>query len=80
MSFTPIDLQSWPRGQMFYYFSKIAPTSYSITVDMDVSALLEKLKEAQKKFFPTYLWLVTKCLNQQKESKIAYQDDTLGLA
>lgn len=80
MNFTSIDLQSWPRGQMFYYFSKIAPTSYSITVDMDVSALLEKLKEAQKKFFPTYLWLVTKCLNQQKEFKIAYQDDTLGLA
>lgn len=39
MNFTPIDLRSWPRGQMFYYFSKMAPTGYSITVNMDVTEL-----------------------------------------
>ncbi|MGN0674661.1 MAG: CatA-like O-acetyltransferase, partial [Oscillospiraceae bacterium] len=39
MNFTPIDLKSWPRGQVFYYFSKMAPTGYSLTVNMDVSAL-----------------------------------------
>lgn len=32
MNFTPIDLQTWNRGQMFYYFSKMAPTGYSLTV------------------------------------------------
>ena len=45
MNFTPIDLQSWPRGQMFYYFSKMAPTGYSLTVDMDVTELRQTLKE-----------------------------------
>ena len=39
MNFTPIDLRSWPRGQMFYYFSKMAPTGYSITVNVDVTEL-----------------------------------------
>lgn len=39
MNFTPIDLRSWPRGQMFSYFSKMAPTGYSITVNMDVTEL-----------------------------------------
>ena len=78
MKFTPIDLQSWPRGQMFYYFSQMAPTSYSLTVDMDVTALLEALRAKGEKFFPAYLWLVTKCLNQQQEFKVAYQGETLG--
>lgn len=78
MKFTPIDIKTWPRGQMFYHFSKMAPTSYSITVEVDVTELLETLKTAQKKFFPTYLWLVTKCLNQQQEFKIAYQGETLS--
>lgn len=78
MKFTPIDIKTWPRGQMFYYFSKMAPTSYSITVEVDVTELLETLKTAQRKFFPTYLWLVTKCLNRQQEFKIAYQGETLG--
>ena len=39
MNFTPIDLRSWPRGQMFSNFSKMAPTGYSITMNMDVTEL-----------------------------------------
>lgn len=78
MEFTEIDLSKWPRGQMFYYFSKMAPTGYSLTADVDITKLLEKLKKAEKKFFPTYLWLVTKCLNRQTEFKVAYKDGKLG--
>lgn len=51
MKFTPIDIKTWPRGQMYYYFSKMAPTNYSITVEVDVTELLETLKTAQRKFF-----------------------------
>jgi len=51
MIFTPIDFTTWPRAEIFYYFSKMAPTGYSITVNVDVTALRETLKEAGK-FFP----------------------------
>ena len=78
MEFHPVDLKTWPRGQMFWYFSKMAPTGYSITVDMNVTRLLSKLKAANRKFFPTYLYLVTKCLNRQQEFKVAYQGEVLG--
>ncbi|MGN0674777.1 MAG: CatA-like O-acetyltransferase, partial [Oscillospiraceae bacterium] len=75
---TPIDLKSWPRGQMFYYFSKMAPTGYSLTVNLDVSALKAVTEKRNIKFFPSYLWLVTKNLNKQIEFKVAEQDGTLG--
>lgn len=78
MNFYPIDVKTWPRAQMFVYFSQMAPTGYSITVDMDVTRLRKTLKERGRRFFPTYLYLVTKCLNRQQEFKIAYQDKTLG--
>lgn len=78
MNFTPIDLQSWPRGQMFYYFSKMAPTGYSMTVNIDVTELRRALKKAGLKFFPAYLWLVTKSLNCQTEFKVAEKDGVLG--
>lgn len=78
MKFTPIDLQSWPRGQMFYYFSKMAPTGYSLTVNMDVTRLRRTLKAAGLKFFPAYLWLVTKNLNRQVELKVTEQNGALG--
>ena len=78
MEFTPIDLQTWPRGQMFYYFAKMAPTGYSLTVNLDVTELKKTVKEAGLKFFPAYLWLVTRNLNRQMEFKVAEKDGVLG--
>ena len=78
MKFTPIDLRSWPRGQLFYYFSKMAPTGYSLTVNLDVTQLRTVLKSEGLKFFPAYLWLVTKNLNSQTEFKVAEKDGVLG--
>ena len=39
MTFTPIELRTWPRGQVFYYFSQMAPTGYSLTVEVDITHL-----------------------------------------
>ena len=76
--FTPIDLRTWKRGQMFYYFSKMAPTRYSITVDVDITRMKEACRGAGVKFFPAYVWLVTGCLNRQTEFKIAEKDGQIG--
>lgn len=79
MNFTPIDLASWPRREVFYYFSRMAPTGYSLTTELDVTALRRTLQEANLKFFPAYLWLVTRHLNQQEEFKLAERDGVLGV-
>ena len=44
--FMPIDFNTWPRREMFYYFSKMAPTGYSLTVSMDVTKLRKAMKQA----------------------------------
>ena len=76
--FTPIDLHTWKRGQLFYYFWKMAPTGYSLTVQLDVTHMKTTLKAADLKFFPAYLWLVTKGLNEQEEFRIAEKDGQIG--
>lgn len=76
--FVPLDFSSWPRREHFYYFSKMAPTGYSLTVRLDVTGLLGTLKKAGLKFYPAYLWLVTRNLNRQPEFKIAEKDGRLG--
>lgn len=78
VQFIPIDLRKWSRGEMFHYFSKMAPTGYSLTVELDVTRMRETLKASGRKFFPAYLWLVTKLLNEQTEFKIAEVDGQLG--
>lgn len=76
--FTPIDFNTWLRRELFYYFSKMAPTGYSLTVSLEVTRLRKTVKQAGMKFFPTYLWLVTRCLNEQPEFKCAVKDGQLG--
>ena len=65
-TFTPIDFAAWPRRETFYYFSKMAPTSYSLTVDLDATRLFRTLKAANCRLFPAYLWLVTRNLQRQE--------------
>lgn len=76
--FHAIDVANWPRREIFYYFSQMAPTGYSITVDVDVTELLRVTKEKGIRFFPAYLWLVTRNLNRQMEFKCAIRDGVLG--
>ena len=76
--FTPLDLRTWKRGQMFYYFAKMAPTGYSLTVDVDITRMRAVCKEAGIKFFPAYVWLVTACLNRQTEFRVAEKDGQIG--
>ena len=77
-AFTPIDMQTWSRREQFYYFSKLAPTGYSLTVKLDITKMKAALDSAGMKFFPSYLWLVTKNLNRHQEFRTAEKDGQLG--
>lgn len=76
--FVPINMGTWPRAQVFYYYTQIAPTSYTVNVRMDVTVLRHKLKQRGFKFFPAYLWLVTKAMQGIDELKVGMRDGVLG--
>lgn len=78
LTFAEIDLQTWNRREIYYYFSQMAPTGYSITTEVDVTHLRKVLKADGKKFFPAYLWLVTKSLCAQEAFRLAVKDGELG--
>lgn len=76
--FQPIDMQTWPMAQAFYYYTQMAPTSYTINVSMDVTVLRKTLKAGGYKFFPAYLYLVTRAVAKQQELRVAVKDGVLG--
>ena len=43
--FYPIDMQIWPMAQAFHYYTRMAPTSYTVNVNMDVTILRKELKK-----------------------------------
>ena len=77
--FTPIDMNTWPRGEHFHYFAHMAPTGYSLTAEVDVTRLRAALKGRGLKFYPAYLWLVTHSLNAREAFRLAEKDGVLGV-
>ena len=78
LNFTPIDMKTWPMAQAFHYYTQMAPTTYTINVTMDVTVLRNTLKAKEYKFFPAYIYLVTRAINKQDELRVAIKDGVLG--
>lgn len=76
--FNSIDREAWPMAQQFYYYTEMAPTTYSVNVTLDVSVLRKTLKANGSKFFPAYLYLVTRAISKQQELRIGMQNGILG--
>lgn len=76
--FHPIDFETWERRQYFYYFTKILPTGYSLTVKVDITPTYEAVKESNQSFFAAYLYVTLRQLSQQEEFRISTLDGQLG--
>ncbi|KXL51681.1 chloramphenicol acetyltransferase [Anaerotignum neopropionicum] len=76
--FVPISMETWPRAQIFYYYTQMAPTSYTVDVRLDVTVLRKELKRKDLKFFPAYLWLVTRAIQGIQELRVGVRDGILG--
>lgn len=76
--FHPVDRQSWPMAQAFYYYTEMAPTTYSVTVCLDVTEMRSALKRRGLKFFPAYLYLVTRAVGALPELRMAVREGALG--
>ena len=76
--FQPIDTKTWPQAQEFWYYTQAAPTTYSVTVPLDVTVLRRTLKQRDVRFFPAYLWLVTRAIREVPELRVAVREGVLG--
>lgn len=78
LKFTPIELSIYERGETFWYFSKAAPTGYSVTVDIDVTHMLAVLKAAKKSFSPLIFGLQQKFFANKKNFALPCRAKFLG--
>ena len=72
-----INPATWPRQTYFYYFTKIAPSGFSLTVNMDITATLAWTKAHHVKFNAVYLYLVSRLLTTHPEMRIGDLNDQL---
>ena len=77
-NFTLLEIKKWKRREIFYYFSHIAPTTYSVTSNLDITRMMKVLRDHDLKFFPSFLWLSTTIINRHQEFRVAIKDGKVG--
>ena len=70
--YTKIDLNEWNRGNLFKFYMDNMRIVMSLTVDIDVTKLIEFSKDNRLKFYPSMIWAVSKIVNAHDEFKYGW--------
>ena len=69
---TVVDLDAWDRGPVFRHFIDDLRCVMSLTVDMEVSRFLDRLRSGGFSFYPAMIWAVSKVLNAHAEFRYGW--------
>jgi chloramphenicol O-acetyltransferase type A len=73
MAFHLIDIASWPRKEFYEHFINEVVCSYSLTVNLDITAL------KGERLYPAMIWLLTKTVNEMPEFRTSLTEEGLGI-
>lgn len=75
MNFNKIDINNWDRKEFFNLYFSDVPCSYSMCVNIDITGLIKEIKRKDLKFFPTFLYGITKLVNAHKEFRMSIDSE-----
>lgn len=64
-NFHPIDLSKWERKEYFDHYFSAVPCTYSMTVKLDITRLVQ----SKEKLYPAMLYCLAKAVNRSRELK-----------
>lgn len=70
-----IDINNWPRKQVFEYFKTFSNPCYGFDVEMDIDDVYKYSKETKTSFFINFLFLLTLGLNSVEEMRTRLVND-----
>lgn len=77
--FNPVDLETWVRKPYFDYYYQTIKCKYNINSNIDISHLVEEIKAKGLKFYPSFLYVITKAVSQNEEFRMSFDEyGTLG--
>ncbi|MDR7071668.1 type A chloramphenicol O-acetyltransferase [Fictibacillus barbaricus] len=74
MKFHYIDKDNWDRKEYFEHYLNQKCT-FSITVNLDITLLLQQLKSRDIKLYPAFIYMVSRVVNSHKEFRTSFSDD-----
>ncbi|WP_028775540.1 type A chloramphenicol O-acetyltransferase [Shimazuella kribbensis] len=73
MKFHPIDQENWDRKPYFDHYITQKCT-FSLTANIEITSLLAQLRIQKKKFYPAFLYMVSKVLNAHVAFRTCFDD------
>jgi len=70
-----LDIENWNRKEHFHFFSQFDDPYFAVTVDFDVTNVLNYSKKHQISFFALYLHACMKAINSVENFKYRIRDD-----
>lgn len=74
-----IDLPSWPRKDIFSFFSVLDQPFYSVCFRVDVTQLHANVKAHSLSFYYAMTYLVTQAVNEVENLRYTIRDDSVFL-
>lgn len=72
--FEIIDMETWDRKDCFNHFMTVAKSTYSLTVNVDITKLLAFIKEKNYRLYPSFTWIVSRAVNNNKEFRLGFNE------
>lgn len=80
MQFQMIDQETWNRKEYFDLYYKNLPCTYSMTANLDITALLNTVHAQKLKLYPVLIYCISTIVNRHDEFKTALDaDGNLGI-
>ncbi len=79
MNYKVIDIENWERKDLYKLYTTELKISINLTVELDVTNLVEFAKNNGYKFYPCMIWSVSKIVNSHDEYKYGKKDGKLVL-
>ncbi|MEC3605819.1 type A chloramphenicol O-acetyltransferase [Bacillus glycinifermentans] len=74
MNFQRIDLEHWHRKPYFEHYMNAGKCSFSITANIRITELLDRLRDKNMKLYPAFIYMVSKVVNAYPEFRTAFND------
>lgn len=72
MKLNILNMETWNRAEHYRHFIDKVRCVISLTADIDVTTLAKAMKEQDRRFYPTFIYIISHVVNNRDEFKMGY--------
>ena len=67
----------WERKPYFDYYYNTIKSKYNVNYHIDITELLSRVKNQSLRFYPTFMYVIMRIVNQNKEFRMSFDENKI---